>query len=73
MSDADFDQDPEDSSPEVEPDEDLTDPNYHAPNRCDNPDCCHPNCDTDGEGMPERYPGEDIWWKTHDNWKTGLS
>ena len=75
MSADDFDQDPEES-PEFVPEEDseeevpdLTDPDYHAPNRCDDPNCFHPNCDEDDGAVSERYPGEDIWWKTNDNWK----
>ena len=78
MSD-DFDQDPEESpefvpeeESEVEYDEecDIDSPDYHAPNRCDDPNCLHPNCDEDdGAVGSERFPGEDIWWKTNDNWK----
>lgn len=73
MSDEDFDQDPEDRSPVVEPDDqevedDLTDPDYHAPNRCDDPNCLFPQCDDDGAVGGDKFPGEDIWWKTHDNW-----
>lgn len=72
----DFDQDPEDISPEVEPeDEDeefdpFSDPDYHAPNRCEDPKCLHPNCnDSDDGAGAERFPGENIWWKTNDKWR----
>lgn len=75
----DFDQDPEES-PEFVPAEEsedeeefdpFSDPDYHAPNRCDNPNCLHPNCNDsdDGGAGSERFPGEDIWWKTNDKWK----
>lgn len=74
MNQDDFDQDPEES-PEfvpVEESEDeefdpFSDPNYHAPNRCNDPNCWECDDDDDGAGS-EKFPGEDIWWKTNDKW-----
>ena len=74
----DFEQDPEDRSPEfvepeesevfIEPECDIDSPLYHAPNACTDPNCCYPQCDDDGAVGGDKYPGEDIWWKTIDNW-----
>jgi hypothetical protein len=63
----DLDQDPEDRSPElVEPEEDIDSPLYHAPNSCADPSCMFPQCSDSGAVGRDKYPGEDIWWKTID-------
>lgn len=75
----DFDQDPEESPesvPEEEEEEvpnwrDLDSSGYHDPSQCFDPDCGFRQCDDYGADE-EKYPGEDIWWKTNDNWKKGL-
>ena len=61
----------ESESPEVEidPQEDINSPLYHAPNACTDPLCLFPQCDDDGGTGEDKFPGEDIWWKTNDNWK----
>lgn len=73
----DFDQDPEES-PEFVPEEeevpnwrDLDSSGYHDPSQCHDPNCGFQQCDDYGAD-DEKYPGEDIWWKTNDNWKKGL-
>jgi hypothetical protein len=53
---------------ETDPDEDIDNPEYHAPNMCKDPKCNYIQCQDDGAVHSERFPGEDIWWKTIDNW-----
>ena len=69
-----FDPDPEDRSPVVILDEPETDtpfdeytkPDYHAPNKCRDPECAEIQCDKQvgaGATFEEEWAGERIWWK----------
>lgn len=53
---------------ELDPDEDINSPEYHAPNMCKDPTCDYIQCQDSGAVGTDPYPGENIWWKTNDNW-----
>lgn len=45
--------------------EDINSPNYHAPNKCHNKKCWHPNCVIDDSPHEDDYGDSNVWWKLH--------